>query len=316
MKNNVQQLVCTQHSQLFVQDDYSLNCGNGCVYVIRNGIPRVIEPNYAGAFGFQWNRFQKTQLDSYTQTSVTRKRLEQSLGPELSGKLNQLNCLEVGCGAGRFTEILLELCHHVVSVDLSNAVDANNLNFPVSESHQIIQSDVMKLPFKSQAFELVLCLGVIQHTPSPEATIGALANQVKVGGWLVIDHYTKSIAWNLRSAKYIRPVLKRLPHEAAFGIIEKIYYFSKPLYQFSENRIYRKILNMVFPIVYFDKEIPELGKEFRDEWSILDSFDGLTDWYKHRRTKDEIRAAIESTGLTVEMCEYGGNGVIARAHRE
>jgi len=73
---------------------------------------------------------------------------------------------------------------------------------------------------------------------------------------------------------------------------------------------------MVFPIVYFDKEIPELGKEFRDEWSILDSFDGLTDWYKHCRTKDEIRAAIESTGLTVEMCEYGGNGVIARAHRE
>lgn len=316
MKNSLQQLVCTEHSQLFVQEDFSLYCGSGCVYAIRDGIPRVIEPNYSEAFGFQWNRFQKTQLDSHTHTRITRKRLEQSLGPELLGKLNQKNCLEVGCGAGRFTEILLEICQHVVSVDLSDAVDANKLNFPVSESHQIIQGDVMKLPFKHRAFELVLCLGVIQHTPNPEATISALADQVKVGGWLVIDHYTKSIAWNLRSAKYSRPVFKRLPPEVALGIIEKIYYFSKPLYQFSEKRIYRKILNILLPVVYFDQEIPELGKDFRDEWSILDSFDGLTDWYKHRRTRDQISAALESTGLIVEMCEYGGNGVIARAYRE
>ena len=86
-------------------------------------------------------------------------------------KLNQKNCLEVGCGAGRFTEILLEICQHVVSVDLSNAVDANKLNFPVSESHQIIQDDVMKLPFKHRTFELMLCLSVIQHTPNPQLVL-------------------------------------------------------------------------------------------------------------------------------------------------
>jgi SAM-dependent methyltransferase len=229
--------------------------------------------------------------------------------------MGNLDCLEIGCGAGRFTEILLELCQHVVSVDLSNAVDANRLNFPISESHQIIQGDVMKLPFADQSFELVLCLGVIQHTPNPEATIIALANQVKSGGWLVIDHYTKSLAWNLRSAKYVRPILKRLPPKVALRIVERIYYISKPLFEVSGNRVYRKILNIVLPVVFFDREIPELKKEFRDEWSILDSFDGLTDWHKHRRTRNQIREAIERTGMTVEMCEYGGNGVIARAHR-
>jgi SAM-dependent methyltransferase len=173
----------------------------------------------------------------------------------------------------------------------------------------------MKLPFADHSFELVLCLGVIQHTPNPEATIIALANQVKPGGWLVIDHYTKSLAWNLRSAKYVRPILKRLPPRVALRIVERIYYISKPLFKVSGNRVYRKILNIVLPVVFFDKEIPELKKEFRDEWSILDSFDGLTDWHKHRRSRSQIREAIERTGMTVEMCEYGGNGVIARAHR-
>jgi SAM-dependent methyltransferase len=238
------------------------------------------------------------------------------MGSELFENLDQKDCLEVGCGAGRFTEILVELCKHVVSVDLSDAVDANKLNCQISASHQIIQGDVMKLPFKLQNFELVLCLGVIQHTPNPEATIQALANQVKVGGWLVIDHYTKSLAWNFRSARYIRPLLKRLKPSVSFRIIENIYFISKPLYQFSTNRIYRKLLNVLLPVVYFDQEIPELRKEFRDDWSILDSYDGLTDWYKHRRTKDQIKVAIERAGLKVKMCEYGGNGVIAIAYRE
>jgi len=79
--------------------------------------------------------------------------------------------------------------------------------------------------------------------------------------------------------------------------------------------MYRKILNIVLPVVFFDKEIPQLKKEFRDEWSILDSFDGLTDWHEHLGTKNQIREAIERTGMTVEMCEYDGNGVTARAHR-
>jgi hypothetical protein len=37
--------------------------------------------------------------------------------------------------------------------------------------------------------------------------------------------------------------------------------------------MYQNILNILLSVVYFDREIPELGKVFRDEWSILDSFD-------------------------------------------
>jgi SAM-dependent methyltransferase len=75
--------------------------------------------------------------------------------------------LECGCGAGRFTEVLLRRHCVVTSVDLSEAVEANQENFPQSESHKIIQADITRLPLPPQQFELVRCLGVLQHTPNP-----------------------------------------------------------------------------------------------------------------------------------------------------
>jgi len=316
MKNSFPQLLCIRHSQLFFSEGNKLICSSGCSHPVRDGIPRIIDSNYAVAFGFQWNRFQKTQLDSYTKTNISRKRLSEALGGELLSQIGTFTYLEIGCGAGRFTEVLLEYGSNVASVDMSDAVDANARNFPITDSHSILQADVLKLPFQVNNFDLVLCLGVIQHTPNPENTIFALAQQVKPGGWLVIDHYTKSFAWNLRSARYIRPVLKRLPPALALRFVERTYFISKPFFLFSRNRVYRKLLNILLPVVFFDKEIPELGSEFKDEWSILDSFDSLTDWYKHRRSSAQIRKALENSGLTVEMCQYGGNGVIARAHRD
>ena len=36
----------------------------------------------------------------------------------------------------------------------------------------------MELPFKPMQYDIVICLGVIQHTPNPEKTIKKLYEQV------------------------------------------------------------------------------------------------------------------------------------------
>jgi 2-polyprenyl-3-methyl-5-hydroxy-6-metoxy-1,4-benzoquinol methylase len=76
------------------------------------GIPRLLalESNYADAFGEQWNQYRMTQLDSYTNTTISKERLKRCLGDVLWQRLEQLERLEIletGCGAGRFTEVLL-----------------------------------------------------------------------------------------------------------------------------------------------------------------------------------------------------------------
>ena len=98
-------------------------------------IPRFAnEVSYASLFGDQWKEYKKTQLDSYTGSPISASRLDRCLGnikDELNGKL----VLEAGCGAGRFTEVLLKKGAILVSSDLSSAVEVNVENFPISDHH-------------------------------------------------------------------------------------------------------------------------------------------------------------------------------------
>lgn len=292
-----------------------LSCLGGHIFPISYGIPRFTGEGYSSAFGYQWNAFPKTQFDSQTNSSITKNRVQEACGEDIWKKMNNSTILEVGCGAGRFTEILLNAGAKVYSTDLSLAVDVNLLNFPTSTHHKVIQADVAHLPFKPETFDIVFCLGVIQHTPNPEKTIKHLVDQVAPGGWLVIDHYRNSLSWYLRTAPFARVIMKRLQPEKALSYSRQMYYFAKSFYQFSTNRFYRKALNIVFPVVYFDNEIPELSDEFKDEWSILDTFDSLTDWHKHRRSVSQIDGFLKRLGLSEITSFEGGNGVVARARK-
>ena len=78
-------------------------------------------------FGIQWNLFKKTQLDSFNNQNLTESRLKKCSGWDLN-KLKGKCLLEMGSGAGRFTEIFLKYGAIVVSVELSNAAYANYEN--------------------------------------------------------------------------------------------------------------------------------------------------------------------------------------------
>ena len=98
---------------------------NHCLYPIVKGIPRFVKnKNYAEAFGFQWNKFYATQLDSKSGTTNSEDRLSRVLGFPLK-QLSKMRVLEAGSGAGRFTEILLKYGALLDSFDFSNACEAN-----------------------------------------------------------------------------------------------------------------------------------------------------------------------------------------------
>jgi 2-polyprenyl-3-methyl-5-hydroxy-6-metoxy-1,4-benzoquinol methylase len=315
VESNQKRLFCPIEKSPLTQFEDQLNCVKGHTFPIISGIPRFTKEDYSSGFGYQWKIFAKTQFDSQTKTAITMKRVVEACGEEVWNLMKTSPVLEVGCGAGRFTEVLLDKGAFVYSTDISHAIDVNVANFPLSTHHEAIQADVNHLPFEPDCFKIVFCLGVIQHTPDPEETIRQLTSYVEPGGWLIIDHYGKSLSWNLRSAPIARSILKRLPHDLALEICKKMYKLAKPFYLKSGNRLYRKVLNIVFPIVYFDNEIPELPEIFKDEWSVLDTFDSLTDWYKHRRSVDQISNSLKKLGLVDITCFENGSVIVARARK-
>src|SRR5262249_51458232 len=135
-------------------------CPRGCRFPVVASIPRFVPKNhYAASFGLQWKNFRKTQLDSYTGHPVSADRLRRCLGGDL-GVLREKLVLEAGCGAGRFTEVLLKAGARVTACDLSEAVEANHANHGGRPDLFLAQADILALPFAPATFDYVICLGV------------------------------------------------------------------------------------------------------------------------------------------------------------
>ena len=296
--------------------DSNMRCERGAhVIATQKGIPRFTSSGYAEHFGAQWNQYRLTQLDSYTGFPITRTRLDRCLGEiRVAGKF----VLECGCGAGRFTEILLDKGAFVTSVDLSSAVDANAESFPVSNVHRIAQADIRKLPFAPQQFDVVICLGVVQHTPSPEQTIARLYDQVRPGGWLVIDHYAPPPpSWHYgRTAPLLRLAMRRMSPRHTIRITRWLTDALLPIHKgVADKRFLHSIVCRISPLITLYDQYPQLPDKLLHEWTMLDTHDVLTDWFKHFRTVDQIRQLFVDLGGTDIWCEYGGNGVEARCRR-
>jgi SAM-dependent methyltransferase len=292
--------------------DDTLRCGDGHAFPMVRGIPRFAGAGYSTAFGAQWLAFRETQLDSHTGAGISAERARRCLGPvweELAGA----EVLECGCGAGRFTEVLLAQGADVSSVDLSAAVDANQDNFAQGERHRVAQADVRALPFPRESFDVVFCLGVVQHTPNPEETLAALADRVRPGGWLVVDHYSRRLQWWLSSGPLFRAVLLRLSDERGLAATERIVRTLLPLHRRAHG-VAGSLLRRISPVQSYYGKLP-LSDADQLEWAILDTHDALRDPYKHFRTRSQIERTLVSLGLVDVWTVEGGNGIEARARR-
>lgn len=299
--------------------DSEIRCLEGCLFKIERGIPRFFSrDSYVSAFGLQWQRYQKTQLDSYTGEPISRHRLERCLGKPLE-MLKGKVVLEVGSGAGRFTELLIDKCEFLVSMDLSDAVDANLKNCCDKSPYLLIQADINASPLPHRFFDVVICLGVIQHTPSPEQTIASLAEHVKPGGILVIDHNTlknrlNAIGRCLTLAYPLRAILKRLNPELGLKATILLTAICDPIRKHTCKVPWlERIACRIFPSACYYAQYPQLDPDIIYEWHELDTHDLLTAYYRHYRSLEEIRSCLKRSGFDHIWCSKGGNGVEARA---
>jgi 2-polyprenyl-3-methyl-5-hydroxy-6-metoxy-1,4-benzoquinol methylase len=305
---------CPRHGTELIEREGALHCPQGCRHPVEAGIPRFVPPgHYAEAFGLQWKTYRRTQLDSQTGATISRDRLRRCLGEELWAGLAGRRVLEAGCGAGRFTEILLARGACVTSVDLSDAVEANQENFPQGPMHRVAQADILALPFAPHQFDVVLCLGVVQHTPEPERTLAALREHVRPGGWLVVDHYRYNLSYYTKTAPLFRAVMRRLPPDRGLRWSKRLVDALLPVHRaVKRSRPGQMLVSRVSPVLCYYHVYPDLDDRQQRELALLDTHDSLTDRFKHFRTRDQLRRSLEGLGLADVWCENGGNGVEAR----
>jgi SAM-dependent methyltransferase len=300
-------------------DGAQLLCGEGCRYEIVAGIPRFVpQANYARGFGLQWNTFRTTQLDSQTHTTISADRLRRIAGGNLRA-FEGKTILEAGCGAGRFTEVLLACGAKVFAADLSTAVEANAANCGKFSDYFVCQADILQLPVRPESVDVVLCIGVVQHTPDPEATMAALCRYLRPGGVLLMDHYGPDYAATA-SRRGLRNMLLRASPGFALAFCRALVTALWPLHRLTFELRTQPVLDKVrqwwlrlSPVVDYQDAYPQLGKKLLHDWAVLDTHDTLTDRYKHLRSASQILGHLRACGMDSVSAQHGGNGVEVRA---
>lgn len=289
-------------------------------YPIRDFIPRFVpESNYADSFGMQWNRFRRTQLDSYSGQSISADRFWAATAWSRE-RLAGAWVLDAGCGAGRFAEIALAAGARVVALDYSSAVDACRANLEHSPNLHLVQGDIYALPLQPRSFKFVYSLGVLQHTPDVARAVAALPPMVAPGGQLCVDFYERSWRSVLQPKYWLRPITKRIDSERLFALCQACV---PALFRLSE--LARRVpvvgrgLKHFVPVANYTGVLP-LSAEQHVEWSLLDTFDWLSPEFDNPQTPGRVRRWLEVAGLErVEVVKSGhltGRGVAPDAPRD
>lgn len=277
-------------------------------FPIEEGIPRfVARDNYAGSFGYQWNKFRLEQLDSANGTKLSTARFYAETGwtkEWLKGKC----VLDAGCGAGRFLDVVADSEAEVVGLDISGAVDAARANLAGRNNVHLVQASIYEPPFRDSAFDGCYCIGVVQHTPDPQQAMQTLPRFLRPGGRIAITAYERK-PWTMLYAKYLlRPLTKRVRKQKLLSGIKGAMPVLFPL----TNVLFRlplagRLFKFAIPVAnYVDER--SLTPQQRYDWAILDTFDMLSPQYDQPRTQQEIEEALCAGGV-VELKRLPNSGV-------
>lgn len=267
-------------------------------FAITGGIPRFVPPedNYCGNFGFQWNKWKAVQVDRLAGHTLSGDRLhgDTTWSPEwLKGKL----VLDAGCGAGRFTDVLASDGARVISMDLSEAVDAcHETTRAHGERVQCLQASLFELPFKDGVFDAVMCMGVIQHTPDPARVMRGLPRLLKPAAPLVYNFYERGQLEWIQFIKYgLRSFTPSLPVDVTLGLSKLMTVLFFPFtFVLSRIPVVRQVIRFI-PICATHHKVLTVSQQFT--WTLLDTFDWYGPRYELRQDHRQVVRMLDEMGL-------------------
>jgi SAM-dependent methyltransferase len=299
-----------------IKEGWLVERASGRRYPIRDYIPRFVsDDGYASSFAVEWKIHSRTQVDRFTGTEISRRRFFASNGWDPRSLKGQ-RVLEVGCGAGRFSQVALEAGAELYAIDYSTAVDSCWQNNGFHPGLHLFQADVHALPFRHGEFDRIFCYGVLQHTPDPGRAFRSMLPSLKPGGEISVDVYLKSFrSYHLSPKYWIRPVTKRMSHARLYNLVRRV----APRWVPVSNRLRRVpkvgwLLNSMVPCPNYTGVLP-LTPEQVVEWAILDTFDLLSPVHDHPQSERVVRSWFAEQGLELLRLDVGWNLIVATGRK-
>jgi 2-polyprenyl-3-methyl-5-hydroxy-6-metoxy-1,4-benzoquinol methylase len=135
---------------------------------------------------------QKKSSEWYEQWTMfkapDRLLLEQWIAPATMEDFRGKDVLECGCGAGQHTNFISPFAKSITAVDLNTSEIASQENRHLTNA-AFLEADIATMDLGRQ-FDVVICIGVLQHTHDPNATFRSIYKHCKPGGKIIIWAYS------------------------------------------------------------------------------------------------------------------------------
>jgi ubiquinone/menaquinone biosynthesis C-methylase UbiE/uncharacterized protein YbaR (Trm112 family) len=194
-------------------------CGHS--FTLSGGVPRMIvdladRKDLAESWGFEWAKMAEGKLETSTYYGETEEEEIASffnymgISPEdLGGKV----VLDAGCGCGRLTRALGQYAQEVYGVDIASSIECIHEYCKEAPNVNILQADIMNLPFKESSFDFVFCKLAVCYCTQPEQAFNKLSKLVKPGGRLFVSTPDKAdLAFVVRLKDLLR-ITHRIPRD-------------------------------------------------------------------------------------------------------
>ena len=260
-------------------------------YPIRDGVVRFVDDDeYVGSFSYEWSAHRTTQLDDNSLRGSEQTFREKTgwVPEDVRGK----RVLDVGCGMGRFSDVILRWGGEVFAIDLSFGIDAAYANLGENPNFHPIQASVFDLPFRTETFDLIFSLGVLDHTPNCERAFKGLPSLLKPGGqiaiWVYSSHTYPHDSIDERRDRLYRRYTSQMPPR----ILHRLCLLLCRL------RVKRRgFWHMALPGFLFHA-IPRLNWEYSDyDARVLDTFDWYSPQYQTKHSYPEVCRWFREAGL-------------------
>ncbi len=122
------------------------------------------------------------------------------------------NVLEIGCGDGMYTNLLLDKSESITATDYSEQmVDVCQKRFEASKNLKVEKADCFDLPYPANSFDSVFMANLIHIIPNPQEAVKEVKRVLKENGSFI------ALSYSLKEMKFFDKISLMYRYFGAYG---------------------------------------------------------------------------------------------------